>query len=108
MQGGDMKMKENVCPMKCCKKKVSKSQQPKNTDAKYLCRVLICSQNMPTNATSTVQINLAPAIIASEKISLFEILFSTSPKEDGNVNFANSITPRQFLPKYLRHQRILI
>lgn len=109
LQGGDMKMKENVCPMKCCKDKVSKTQTPKNADAKYLCRVLICSQNMPANTANVAQINLAPVVIASEKITLFEILFSTTPKgDDSNIHFANSITPRQFLPKYIQHQRILI
>ncbi len=105
---GDMKMKESVCPMKCCKKKTAKSHKPKNADAKYLCRVLVCSQNMPTNNSSTAQVNLAPVIIASEKVSLFEILFSTTPKEDSNVVFANDIQPRQFIPKYIQHQRILI
>ncbi len=106
---GDMKMKENVCPMKCCKDKASKSQKPKNADAKYLCRVLVCSQNIPTNTPSVSQINLAPVFIASEKSSLFEILFSTTPKEDvSNIAFANSISPRQLLPRYIQHQRILI
>lgn len=108
LQGGDLKMKESVCPMKCCKDKAAKSTKPKNADAKYLCRVLVCSQNMPTNTTVASQINLVPAIIVSEKQSLFEILFSTTPKEDSNVIFANSIQPRQFLPKYIEHQRILI
>ena len=101
-------MKESVCPMKCCKKKASKSQKPKNADAKYLCRVLICSQNMPTNTTTVTQVNLAPTIIASEKVSLFEILFSTTPKEVEKIVAADSITPRKYLPKYIQHQRILI
>ena len=104
---GNMSAKENVCPMKCCKDKAEKSTKPKNADAKYLCRVLVCSQNLPTNTTTT-QVNFAPVIIASEKVSLFEILFSTTPKEDGNFNFVNSPSPRQFLPKYIQHQRILI
>ncbi len=108
LQSGDMKMKENVCPMKCCKKNSAKSQKPKNADANYLCRVLICSQNMPTHTATIIQLNFAPAIIASEKISLFEILFSTTPKEDSDLIFADSVQPRQFLPKYIRHQRILI
>lgn len=108
LQGGDMSAKESVCPMKCCKKKVSKSQKPKNADAKYLCRVLVCSQNMPTNTNNVSQVNIPPVFIASEKISLFTILFSTTPKEDSNIAIANSITPRQFLPKYIQHQRILI
>ncbi|MGI8669586.1 MAG: hypothetical protein ACR2J3_07000 [Aridibacter sp.] len=105
----DMKMNENVCPMKCCKNKASKSQKPKNADAKYLCRVLVCSQDTPTNTTTVSNINFAPVIIASEKVSLFEILFSTTPKEDdSNIAFINSVSPRQFLPKYIQHQRILI
>ncbi len=108
LQGGDMKMKENVCPMKCCKDKISKSNRPKNADTKFLCRVIVCSQNMPTNTASIAQLDLAPAIIASEKVSLYEILFSTTPKEDRNVIFANSISPKTFLPKYIQHQRILI
>lgn len=103
----DTNMKENVCPMKCCKKKKAKSDKPKNADAKYLCRVLVCSQNLPANTTA-VRINPAPVFIASEKVSLFEILFSTTPKEDSNITFANSTLPQQFLPKYIQHQRILI
>lgn len=108
LQGGDMKMKKNVCPMKCCKKKVSKSTKPQNADAKFLCRVLVCSQNMPTNTVIISQLNLAPAAIASEKQNLFAILFSTTPKEGNPVAFTNSITPHTFPPKYIQHQRILI
>ncbi len=108
IQGGDMKMKERVCPMKCCKTK-AKSHKPKEANnAKFLCRVLVCSLNMPTNTSSTAQINLAPAIIASERDSLYEFLFSTRPKESGNIAFADNIPPRKFLPKYIQHQRILI
>ena len=108
LQGGDMKMKENICPMKCCKKKVSKSQNPKNVNARYLCRVFVCSQNMPTNTATTTQINLASTLVASEKASLFDILFSTMPKEDSKIVFEFNPTKRQFLPKYIQHQRILI
>ncbi len=101
-------MKEGVCPMKCCKKK-AKSHKPKRVkDATYLCRVLVCSQNMPTNTTATAQINVAPAVIASEKVSLFEILFSTTPKEDGNFQFVHNLLPNNSQPKYIQHQRILI
>jgi hypothetical protein len=108
LQGGDMKMKNKVCPMKCCKKKISKSDKPKNADARYLCRVLICSQNMPINTATVSQVNLAPVVIASEKITIFEILFSTTPKEDQKITFTNSIKPQKTLPKYIQHQRILI
>ncbi len=108
LSGGDMKMKESVCPMKCCREKASESQNPKNADAKYLCRVLICSQNMSTNTTTISSINLAPVVIASEKITLFEILFSTTPKQSISANYANGIQSRQLLPKYIQHQRILI
>ena len=107
-QGGDMKMKQGVCPMKCCKKKVKATDPKQSKNAKYLCRVLVCSQNMPTHTTATTQVNLAPVIIASEKVSLFEILFSTMPKEDSETVFDKIPTKRQFLPKYIQHQRILI
>ena len=107
--GSDVSMKENVCPMKCCKKSV-KSQKPKREEnVKYLCRVLVCSQNMPIGANAYSQVNLAPVVIASEKITLFDILFSTTPKEDGSETaYTNSVPPKQILPEYLRHQRILI
>ncbi len=108
LQGGDMKMKERVCPMKCCKKKKLKSHKPEKMDAKFLCRVLVCSQNMPTNTTSTVQVNFAPAVFVSEKQTFFEILFSTSLKEDSKFNFANNLPPTKSQPKYIQHQRILI
>lgn len=106
LHGGNMKMKDNACAMKCCKKKAKSSDQKKN--AEYLCRVFICSQSMPTHTSSTVQINLAPVIIASEKITLFEILFATSPKEDSPTAFKQNFQHSQFLPKYIRHQQILI
>ncbi len=108
LQGGDMKTRENVCPMKCCKKKAKSHRPKKAKDAAYLCRVLVCSQNMPTNGASTVQTNFAPAIIASERVSLFEILFSTSPKESPDINDASGDPPPKFLPKYIQHQRILV
>ena len=108
LQGGDMKMKEQVCPMKCCKKKVKSHKEKKAKDMAYLCRTLICSQNMPTNGASTKQVNLAPVIIASEKASLFEILFATSPKEDSSKTFIFEEIPRQPIPKYIQHNRILV
>ena len=107
-QGGDMKMKEGVCPMKCCKKKAKASEPKQSDNAKYLCRVLICSQNMPTHTTTTVQFNLAPVIIASEKVSLFKIIFSTTPKEESKPVFESILSKRQSLPKYIQNQRILI
>lgn len=108
IQGGDMKMKERVCPMKCCKKKAKSHKPKKAKQTAYLCRVLVCSQNMPTNTSSTVQMNFAPTLIASEKQTLFEILFSTSPKEANKIAFATNTSPQTFLPKYIQHQRILI
>ena len=107
LQGSDLGMKENVCPMKCCKKNAT-SKKPQTADAKYLCRVLVCSQNMPTNRGTTAQVNLAPVIIASGKISLFEILFSTTPKENVQPIAFETTGLRTSLPKYIQHQRILI
>jgi hypothetical protein len=108
LQGGDMKMREKVCPMKCCKKK-AESARPKNArNARYICRVLVCSQNMPTNTTAPVQINLAPVIIASEKLALFEILFATTPKEESVPLFIENSQNLQIRPIYIRHNRILI
>jgi len=107
LQGGDMKMKENVCPMKCCKKSV-KSKKDEQADSKFLCRVLVCSQNMPTNTTSAPQINLAPVIIASEKVSLREILFSTTPKESAQLLAFQTQQLKTSQPKYIQHQRILV
>ncbi len=107
LQGGDIGMRKNICPMKCCKE-WAKSKRPQRVDTKMLCRVLVCSQNMPTNTTSVTQINLAPVIIASERVSLFEILFSTTPKESVQpVAFQTQrlITSQ---PKYIQHQRILV
>ena len=108
LQGGDTKMRESVCPMRCCKKKLKSHSPKKVKDAKYLCRVLVCARNMPTNTTIPVKTNFAPVIIASEKTSLFEILFSTSPKENADVTHTTSTPPSQNLPKYIQHQRILV
>lgn len=104
---GDTGMKESVCPMKCCKRK-AKAKKPKNADAKYLCAVLVCSQTPPTNTNSISQVDLAPVIIASEKVSLFEILFSTTPKKTGTADFFSAVIVKESQPKYIQHQRILV
>lgn len=105
---GDMNMKSNVCPMKCCKE-LAKSNTPQKTDAKYLCSVMVCSQSMPTNTSSSVQVNFAPVIVASERESLFDILFAATGKERA---FPLAIKPpgnkRTYQAKYIQHQRILI
>ena len=107
LQSGDMGMRKNACPMKCCKKS-AKSKKPESADTKMLCRVLICSRDLPTNTGSAPQINLAPVIIASERISLFEILFSTTPKESALPVSVQTPLLTTSQPKYIQHQRILI
>ncbi len=107
MHGGDMGMKKDVCPMKCCKNSV-KTHKPKKAGAKFLCRVLGCSQDTPTNTAQIARVNLAPAIVASEKKSLFEILFSTTPKEDIQPNTFQITWLKHSQPKYIQHQRILV
>lgn len=107
LQGGDMKMKENVCPMKCCKKS-AEAKKPERADAKYLCRVLVCSRDLPTNTASAPQINLAPVIIASEKLTLREILFATTPKESAQSLAFQTQRLTTSQPKYIQHQRILV
>ncbi len=107
MHGGEMNMKKDVCPMKCCKNSV-KSSKPKKAGAKFLCRALGCSQDTPTNTAQIAQVNLTPVIIATEKKSLFEILFSTSPKEDAQPSIAELQRQTTSQPKYIQHQRILV
>jgi len=107
MHGGDMGMDKNDCRMKCCKESV-KSQKPQKAGAEYLCRVLGCSQDMPTNTTKVARLNLAPVFIASEKESLFEILFSTTPKEEIQPKMFQTKRLINSQPKYIQHQRILV
>ncbi len=104
---GDTGMKDSVCPMKCCKKK-AKAKKPVKTDAKYLCALLVCSQTTPANSNAVSQVNLSPVIIASEKVSLFEILFSTTPKEAIQSAVYKTISAKTSQPKYIQHQRILV
>lgn len=107
LRGGEAR--DKVCPMKCCQKKKAGAPDPQKTEtARYLCRVFMCPKNMPVNTGQTIQTNLAPVIIASERVSLFEILFSTTPKADPAGNFNARRTVERNLPFYLRHQRILI
>ncbi len=104
---GDSGAKMKVCPMKCCKKS-AKQRKPQTSDSKSLCRVLVCSQNMPTGTNSTAQVNLAPVIISSERLSLFEILYSTTPKESGPTSQIEEVRFDSGQPKYIKHQRILV
>jgi len=105
LQSGDMGMKESVCPMKCCKKSV-KSQEQQKQNQKFLCRVMVCSQNLPTSTSTVPQVNFVPVIIASETVSLFEILFSTTPKENLKIDYDHP--DPSFQPKYIQHQRIIV
>ena len=100
-------MNERVCPMKCCKKK-AKASDPKRSDAKYLCRVLVCAQNVPTTQSTSANVNLAPVYIASDTSGIFRVLFSTRPK--GQSHPAASIEPRlrTFQPKYIQNNSFLI
>jgi hypothetical protein len=100
-------MNENVCPMKCCKKKTAKSAEPKRNDVK-ICRTLNCSTPTPTNTNSSSQINFTPNLILSEKATLFEILFSTPPKENVQPFYKNQTRLTTFQPKYIQHQSFLI
>lgn len=108
LNASDISMQKNVCPMKCCKKKAKAKKTESHENAKSLCRLLVCSQNAPTGTNANTQTNLSPVIVASEKVSLFEILFSTTPKEDAPVVHRYSTLPKNFTPKYLRHQSFLI
>ena len=100
-------MDKDVCPMKCCKKKKAKSTEPKKSDV-AICRTLNCSVPTPTNTSTSAQVNFTPNLILSEKSILFEILFSTRPKE--NVQFVGfeTTTLTAFQPKYIQHQSLLI
>lgn len=100
-------MKENVCPMKCCKK-MANAVKPQERDAKFLCRTLICSQNLPTNTANNVPTNFAPVLIVSEKATLFEILFSTRPKEDAKTFNVKDFRLKTNQPKYIQYQSFLI
>ena len=101
-------MKENnVCPMKCCKKS-AKAVKPQDAGAKFLCRTLICSQNLPTNTANNAPINFAPMLIVSEKATLFEILFSTRPKEAAKKFDIKNFRLKTNQPKYIQHQSFLI
>lgn len=108
LNAADMSMNKNVCPMKCCKKKAKAKKTESNEKAKSLCRLLVCSQNAPTGTNANTQTNLAPVIVASEKVSLFEILFSTTPKEDAETVRRYSTLPENFTPKYIQHKSFLI
>lgn len=102
-------MKNGLCPMKCCKK-AKQGQTAQERQQNFLCRTMICSEEMPTNSGSNVQTSFAPVFIASEKITLFEILFSTTPKEEAKVIPAstNVNLTAKIQPKYIRHLSLLI
>lgn len=109
LQSGEMSMKKDVCPMKCCKKSAKPRKTQSEENAKSLCRLLVCStQNAPTGTNTNSQTNFASVIVASEKSTLFEILFSTTPKEDAKTDRRYSGQPKIFTPKYLQHQSFLI
>ena len=100
-------MDKNVCPMKCCKKKEAKAEKPKPSEV-AICRTINCSIPMPTSKTGSSQINFTPNLVISETETLFEILFSNTPKE--SVRFINleAETLVSLQPKYIQHKSLLI
>jgi hypothetical protein len=69
-------MNERVCPMKCCKK--MKVDRQKTSDSKYLCRVLMCSQTIPTNPPAFSASTLAPELNESISGDVFPASFIVS------------------------------
>ena len=107
LQGSEMGMNKEVCPMKCCEKAAKSSKAKRSNESSYLCRVLVCSQTTPSNTASVVQVNFVPVIVASERKTIFEVIEATKPKglSVRDVDAAKSPTE---LPRYLLHQRILV
>jgi hypothetical protein len=69
-------MNDRVCPMKCCKK--AKANKQTTGNARYLCRVLMCSQTVPTNPPAFSASTLAPVLNESISGDVFPSSFIVS------------------------------
>ncbi|MCW5959781.1 MAG: hypothetical protein KIS76_06425 [Pyrinomonadaceae bacterium] len=103
----DRSMNPSVCPMKCCKKKSAKSEEPKANDV-AICRTINCSTPTPTGSNSSSQMSFTPNLIPSESISLFDQIFTIRTKDDSQPVLRSVSTLNSVQPKYIRHLSLLI
>jgi hypothetical protein len=100
-------MNNNVCPMKCCKKRSAQSTKPKSNDV-AICRTLNCSTPSPFNSNSSSQTNFAPNLVLFETLSIFEKLFETKSDQKVQPLFKENAKLNKSQPKYIQHQSFLI
>ncbi|MFV0387286.1 MAG: hypothetical protein ACK5NT_00910 [Pyrinomonadaceae bacterium] len=106
--GEGMAMGKGMCAMKCCKN-AAKSKEKKQSNSNFLCMALNCGQTTPTNVPASQTQTVVPSFIASEKLTLKRIIFSTSPKEAATAKFKlEPLKAAYTCPIYITFQRILI
>lgn len=99
-------MNERVCPMKCCKK--AKAEKRNTRDPKYLCRVLTCSQTVPTNAPAFSVSGIAPVYVQSQETDPFPAALRISHRFLAGHTFAPNAPSAGFQPIYIQINSFLI
>lgn len=103
----DGSMNNNVCPMKCCKKKSAKSTKPNSSEV-AICRTFNCTTPSPLNSNSSAQISFAQNMAVIETLSIFESLFELTSDQKTQPLFKETSKLSQIQRKYIQHQSFLI
>lgn len=99
-------MNERVCPMKCCKKAKASGQEINRE--RYLCRVLVCSQTVPTNAPAYSATSLSPVLKESFKTEAFPAVYVTGHQIPPRRSFAPFRKPADPQPIFIQINSFLI
>lgn len=99
-------MSDSVCPMKCCKK--AKANKKESDKAKYLCKVLVCSQTVPTSAPAFSASSIAPVMIASVTTDPFPAAYAVSHRYPVRHPSEFRIAPASPQPIFIQINSFLI
>lgn len=100
-------MNEKICPMKCCKQ-WAKANKTRTSNGRYLCRVLMCSFDVPISTRNTAGSNLAPIFVAFDTTTGFERLFAARTIEVREHSVVENHPFRPLRPKYITNLAFLI
>lgn len=97
---------EKVCPMKCCER--MKADKAEHGSHKYLCRLMVCSQQIPAPQTGFSSTSIAPVLVEQIDAPGFEKLFSSNAV--GHREHAAPVrgAPVQTRPIFIKIHSLLI
>ncbi len=107
LNGADAGGTKKLCPMKCCKKKAA-SQAPESKASKNFCRVISCSEMVPSAPGTANASTAAPAFLNKAESFNFYFAVSAKPRAPGKVSVESTTKLSKSVPAYVFHGSLLI